>query len=568
MISLNNSVKKKSDLIDEQIIETFMRGKNFKVEAGAGSGKTYSLMKVLKWIQNNKLNEYVRKGQRIACITYTNAAVNVISERLGNETNIVPCTIHSFVWSAIKNFQKEICKIVVDNKIYPDDLDIEVNRICKIEYTLGIKYYDDGTLYLFHNDVINIFTILLDNKKFRKILSSKYPVILIDEYQDANGDIIKKFIEYFIEKEIGIQFGFFGDSWQTIYKSNKAVGEIKNLKIDNINKTVNFRCSPKIVECLNNIRTDICQESAIEEDESLIKVIHCNDYSGIRRTDGQFSGDLPIEEIKARVDNIIKKLDLSNQNEKLKVLMLTHKVLSNQQSYQKVLDIFGDGFKNIDDKVIKFLYEIVYPLIDALNNENAKSLYEVLGVSRLPVLSKSDKLKWKELNNKLNDAKNGNLFNVIKVLYDSKMVPLSDEIVDFYQNIINEPDKIYIKNSTYQDVGSISYQEYKRAIEFLLPNSYYSTDHGVKGEEYDNILFVIGKGWNLYNFDKYLPMTDNEKSINKDAYERNRNLFYVGCSRAKKKLVLLVTSKVDEKFMRYLENIFGMDNVISYDNFS
>lgn len=108
MNSINNFAKQKADLIDKNIIDTFVEGKNFKVEAGAGSGKTYSLMKVLKWIQNNKLNEYVRKGQKIACITYTNAAVNVICERLGNENNIVPCTIHSFVWSVVKKFQKEI----------------------------------------------------------------------------------------------------------------------------------------------------------------------------------------------------------------------------------------------------------------------------------------------------------------------------------------------------------------------------------------------------------------------------------------------------------------------------
>lgn len=567
MNSINNFAKQKADLIDKNIIDTFVEGKNFKVEAGAGSGKTYSLMKVLKWIQNNKLNEYVRKGQKIACITYTNAAVNVICERLGNENNIIPCTIHSFVWSVIKKFQKEICKIVIDNKFYPDDLNLEINPINKVEYTLGVKYYDNGILYLFHNDVINLFTILLDREKFRNILASQYPVILIDEYQDANDEIVKKFIEYFIEKETGIQFGFFGDSWQTIYKNNKAVGEINNTKIVSINKTVNFRCSPKIVKCLNNIRTDLCQESAVEDSDSLIKIIHCNDYNGVRRTDGQFSGDLPIEEIQTRVENVIKKLDLNNSDENLKVLMLTHKVLSNQQSYQKVLDIFGDGFKNIDDKIIKFLYETVYPLIKALNSENAKSLYEVLGISRLPVMSKSDKLKWKELNQKLNDATKGNLYNVINVLYDSKMVPLSDEIVDFYQVFTSEPEKIYIKNNTYQDIGSITYQEYKRAIEFLMPDSNYSTDHGVKGEEYDNILFVIGKGWNLYNFDKYLPMTDEDININKDAYERNRNLFYVGCSRAKKKLVLLITTKVDDKFMKYLENVFGTENVISYETF-
>ena len=35
--------KKRADEIDAEIIETLKTGKNFRVEAGAGSGKTYSL---------------------------------------------------------------------------------------------------------------------------------------------------------------------------------------------------------------------------------------------------------------------------------------------------------------------------------------------------------------------------------------------------------------------------------------------------------------------------------------------------------------------------------------------
>ena len=69
----------------------------------------------------------------------------------------------------VVEYKKEICKIVIDNKFYPDDLNLEINPINKVEYTLGVKYYDNGILYLFHNDVINLFTILLDREKFRNI---------------------------------------------------------------------------------------------------------------------------------------------------------------------------------------------------------------------------------------------------------------------------------------------------------------------------------------------------------------------------------------------------------------
>ena len=50
-----NLAKTEADKIDAQIIETLKSGHSFRVEAGAGSGKTYSLNRVIEWIQTNKL---------------------------------------------------------------------------------------------------------------------------------------------------------------------------------------------------------------------------------------------------------------------------------------------------------------------------------------------------------------------------------------------------------------------------------------------------------------------------------------------------------------------------------
>ena len=68
-------------LIKEFKIDALKSGNSFIVEAGAGSGKTYSLLKVIDWLEQNKCQEFRRKKKNIACITYTNAAVNVILER-------------------------------------------------------------------------------------------------------------------------------------------------------------------------------------------------------------------------------------------------------------------------------------------------------------------------------------------------------------------------------------------------------------------------------------------------------------------------------------------------------
>ena len=46
--------KKDADKVDEMIINTLKSGASFIVEAGAGSGKTYSLNRVIEWIRDNK----------------------------------------------------------------------------------------------------------------------------------------------------------------------------------------------------------------------------------------------------------------------------------------------------------------------------------------------------------------------------------------------------------------------------------------------------------------------------------------------------------------------------------
>ena len=55
-----NFAKAEADKIDAQIIETLKSGHSFRVEAGAGSGKTYSLNRIIEWVQANKWSDYSR----------------------------------------------------------------------------------------------------------------------------------------------------------------------------------------------------------------------------------------------------------------------------------------------------------------------------------------------------------------------------------------------------------------------------------------------------------------------------------------------------------------------------
>ena len=159
------TAKAEADRVDERIVATLSGGYSFRVEAGAGSGKTYSLNKTIEWIQANKWNEYKRKKQNVACITYTNAAVDVITERLSPDSFIVPSTIHSFAWNAIKPFQSTLLQIIKEDESFqPDEGDFY--EVTNVQYTLGHRYKENGTLFLYHEDVLKLFCLFLDNAKF------------------------------------------------------------------------------------------------------------------------------------------------------------------------------------------------------------------------------------------------------------------------------------------------------------------------------------------------------------------------------------------------------------------
>lgn len=560
--------KEEADKIDAQIIDILQQGKNFRVEAGAGSGKTYSLNKVIEWIQDNKWNEYHRKNQNVVCITYTNAAVDVIAERLASDSFILPSTIHSFAWSAIKQYQSFLLKIIKENENFqPREGDF--SAITQVQYTLGHRYKENGILYLFHDDVITLFSILLDNAKFRRMFSDRFPLILIDEYQDSFKPIMDKFIEYFIDKGVGPQFGFFGDAWQTIYQSNKACGLIEHKNIIEIKKVSNFRSASKIVDLLNDIRPELPQLSAIDNFEGEVLVITCDDYAGQRRTDRNFKGDLPAEELKNRLANLtehIKRNHISDK-ESLKILMITHKVLASQQGYEKLLDILANGLRDKEDIFLQFFMEILEPIYKALEASDMQLLFDTLKVKRYPITKKCEKVGWKKLYEQLMHARVQKTIDVLKVVIESELIPVPQNIFAYYNMYFSAPDVCY-SNTTIKDFLDLEYEQFISAINFLYPEAEFSTEHGVKGEEYDNVVFVISKGWNQYQFETYAPMIKNGYDSDKEAsYVRNRNLFYVCCSRPKKRLFFFVSVPVDDIFRDFLIGLVGDSNILTYEQY-
>ena len=148
----------------EQIKQHIENKKSFVLEAGAGSGKTYTLIETLNFLIQEKRKEIENNNQKIICITYTNVAKNEIIKRLENNPLVLVSTIHEFLWSCIKSFQKqlkiELCKL--------NELRFNEEEQKKAELT-GAKLRDFKHKYIPHlrERIQDIKSVYYDDTAFR-----------------------------------------------------------------------------------------------------------------------------------------------------------------------------------------------------------------------------------------------------------------------------------------------------------------------------------------------------------------------------------------------------------------
>ncbi len=249
----------------QQIMEHIANGDNFLLSGGAGSGKTYSLVQVIKQvISDNPIS-------KVACMTYTNAAVKEIEERV-NHKNLNVSTIHDFLWDNIKYFQKELKFAIVAlandedvTKIRIDDLgnipnDFFDNREepVKVQYKEYLRLKDG---IISHDELLVIADYMFEHyPKLCDIVKDKYRFIFIDEYQDTHREVVRILLEHFPKSEKCSTIGFFGDAMQSIY--DDGIGNINDYKGDEegkvkeVKKDQNRRSPQKVITLANRLRTD------------------------------------------------------------------------------------------------------------------------------------------------------------------------------------------------------------------------------------------------------------------------------------------------------------------------
>ncbi|AUS41897.1 DNA helicase II [Ralstonia solanacearum] len=563
---------------DEQVAQCLKRGASFLLEAGAGAGKTYSLVETLRTLIATQSVGLRQRNQHIACITYTNAATAVISSRIDGNPLVFTDTIHAFCWSLIKGFQAALRQRLAAIPAWQERLangSPLTNQ--PVEYDLGHRRLTDALVSLHHDDVLVLTAALLPLQKFQTILADRYPFILIDEYQDTNTEIMAAIKANLLGRAGGPQIGLFGDHWQRIY--DDTCGHVTDEALIEIGKKANFRSATAIVNVLNKIRTELPQAVKDESFVGSAMAFHTNAWIGVRRPGtggGHWKDDLPAETAHQFLEALIAKLKGDGWDfapDKTKVLMLTHNVLAAEQGYAALAKVFTytDHFIKKEDEYIAFFADRLEPACDAFARRRFGEMFDLLGSTAPKFTSHADKLRWSNAMSELVALRQtGTVADVVTHIANGGYISLPEAIVqreheaDHFEVAAGQelPDRVAIT----RNLRAIPYREVIALDQFIDGHTPFATKHSVKGDEFENVLVVVGRGWNKYNFDQYLEWagSGNVPADKQDAYERNRNLFYVACSRPTTRLALLFTQKLSQGSIQTLQSWFGVEAVQAF----
>ena len=453
---MSNPAEKASEETLKKIYTALDKGSSFRVEAGAGAGKTYSLIQALHYLIKSKSATLQKGFQKIACITYTNVATDEIRSRIDNHPSVYVDTIHGFCWSILQGFQSQMREQIPtlgDDKLNEKIDDAGGVKKQKIVYDLGYRSASEKEIYIHHDNVIQLFTVLLSKAKFRDILKNKYPIIFVDEYQDTNANLGKAIISYLIESDNNIQIGLFGDHWQKIYED--GIGEMVSSKIKEIGKNANFRSEKKIVELLKRMRPDLPQMEKDPNSLGEIRVFHTNNWTGIRRDGkggGHWTGDLPDDEAIECFRTLKNKLINEGwefTSEKTKILMLTNSVLAREQGYSSLSRVFdySDDYIKMQDKYIDYFVNVLEPVCISFDNKKYGQMLKVIGIRTPRLKNHSDKKVWNESLIKLIGIRNtGTIGDVIDCLVETQKPRLSAKIEESEERFSQLKDLVEFEN--------------------------------------------------------------------------------------------------------------------------
>lgn len=583
------------DHVDREIESCFSASspKNFFVFAGAGSGKTRSLINTLNFLDKEQGEKLLMKGKQIAVITYTNAACDEISRRLQYKSIFSVSTIHSFLWELIKNYQVDIKTWIMESvqkeieelkqkqtktsrgkagEKRAETIKKKTERLAKIRSIQKFSYNPNGDNVgydsLSHSEVIKMSTeFIATEPTMQDILTSKYPILLIDESQDTKKELIDALL--IVCEKYGEKFivGMFGDTMQKIYNDGKD--NLAKCIPDNWVKPVkimNHRSAKRIVTLANSIRSSVDdqkQQARSDAEEGIVRLFITSKSNNK-------------EYVEKRVAEMMVQDtgDIGwNDEEDYKSLILEHHMAASKFGFSELYMPLSNS-KKFDTSLregsipeLSILSKIVFPLLVAYQSGNDFEVAKIIRKNS-PLLNKEVFITG--LNNQVellrkaeeavellmklwNDGKVPTCLEVLKSIRDTGLFKVGnrvDEVLADYSQDENE------KITALRTALSAPFYELERYALYVSDNTRFATHQGVKGLEFPRVMVILddaqARGF-LFSYEKLFGVKAQSDTDEKNAHDgkdtsitRTARLFYVACTRAKKSLAIVAYTENEE----------------------
>lgn len=550
----------------------------FLVNAPAGSGKT-------TWIRKN-VRKYLLQNpnDNVLCITYTNRA----AEELGKDVDsnrVYFGTIHSFINDFIGSFFSHESILELYWEVYKNQIVERIENVSQngnwaesnmryiekyggltpeiVRSNITMISYNQApfnSLYrgaLGHDDLISFTRLAVERfPVIKKKISDKYQVVFIDEYQDTATDVLQIFYSSMIGKKSKLYL--LGDKMQQIYRNYNGEFETYfNIFNKSINLSVNYRTTPKIVSILNKIYNDECyKQTAYEKnkDENMDFLPEVRIVTDIEKNVSEL-----MEQYK---DSLI--LYLSNKSRFYNIgVGELYDAYSGMEKYS-----FGKKYNAVDvltkeeirenDALLSFLFTVNI-IVDYFTKEFYGEVFRIIrkagtyfNCEKFIIRKHIDKHLVKD---KLDDIVA--LYNELSTTVDdflSLCVEKKYIREEFYSAVVEEND--------YQLVKNVKVQEVKVLADYMSDPKI-STQHGVKGESHDTVVFVadnsrsnpvvhMSKFFEMWsNIDITLSEFDAFYYIYSQMLNQIENKIGMKCSQLKADTYISVASIIDEELQAF-----------------
>lgn len=564
--------------------------KSFFLFAGAGSGKTHSLVLLLKKIRDRIGKDLLMQGKNVAVITFTNAATDEIFNRLDYTSVFHISTIHSFVWDIIRHHQADIKKLYCfyieeDIKVLEKKLDETKNKTTKTYFANveKLKYQKERltkaqTIEKFvynpngsnpeynalkHAEVIKISAQMInESDMLQRIIAQRYPILLIDESQDTKKELVDAFFE--IQKNYADIFtlGLLGDQKQRIYTDGKEnIGSIIPNKWEKPRKKMNYRCAKRIVKLANAIGKDIElhaeQDPREDANEGTVRLFVIQQYDGINK-----------DEIEQTVMEMMSEYThdkkWSSIDADIKILTLEHMMAARRLGFDSFyaslsrVSKYQMTFLQGSVSEIEFFTKELLPIAESMEGDGRGALEILKKYS--PLLSRQNTEKPYESYLKCREevrntatliAENKTIREIVRAVSNSQLLSIPnviDRASNLVYNDVKESDDEELV--AWVNVMDLPIEMVKIYNNYVNQNTRFDTHQGVKGLEFDRVMVIIddseSKG-NMFSYDKLFGIKDlsdiDKKNISdgkETSVERTQRLFYVTCTRAKDSLAIVM----------------------------